>query len=279
MVYDWYDARRTVNTTFRTCLNATAVSNEYLLNAEEGLSRYCRDGLFETIPMTVRGAAHGVSVVLHDNFEYGLEMMVKCALMIEGLHGYNDTKVVHDHAGIAYTEVVPGHDWNLLFNEQLSERMRFAIEFSLRGASEPPIPDAIKDSLTESDVGRLRTLHRMRLSDLTSHLFNQIRFHLLQRSVLGENDDGRLEIVQRTDKQSMDRNSLRYDIWNMPIPNLPMMLVTIGKVRHINGVLPSWFGNKSLDLPPFLLDDTTDYEEQLTKRERDTGGRTTFASS
>ena len=279
MVYDWYDARRTVNTTLRTCLNATAVSNAYLLNAEEGLNRYCRDGLFETISVADRGAGHGVSVVLHDNFEYGMEMMVKCAMMIEGLHGYNDTKVVRDHAGIAYTEIVPGHDWNRLFNEQLSQRMRFAIEFSLRGASEPPIPEAMKDSLTEGDACLLMNLHRMRLSDLTSHLFNQIRFHLLQRSVLGENDDGSLEVAQRTVRQSMDRNSLRYDIWNGPIPNVPMMLATIGKARLINGVLPSWFGSKSLDLPSSLLDDATDYEEQLRKREQDTGGRTTFPES
>lgn len=250
VVYEWYRAKTTINTTPRTVSNAAEVSNAYLANAEAGLLEYERTNALDSFPGPRH---HGLAVVLWDNLEYGMEMMVKCAIMVQGVHG-PDTHT--DFAGIVYTPGIPGHDWNALYHDDLSEVTRFAIEYALR---EPELLD---------QLAHHGSLAKMRLGDLIRHCFRIGRIHVLNTTVVDK--EGKRS--ERAPQQSLARDSLRYDVWNTPGMSPDVMRVLMAKARQVNARLPEWFDDPTLGVPETLQSET-DYEAALYEREQSGGGR------
>lgn len=135
-----YNAKTTIAVTERVLGNWCARSDAYLwvvqncqgqaIRREQEVKR---TGKMDGRPVFRLEAGYPFEVVSYDNLEYGLEMTLKAAQMVDGYHGLNRDLGIpgfienFDVSGFTYVYVRPTHRLDTIYNDYLSDAMKGAL--------------------------------------------------------------------------------------------------------------------------------------------------------
>ncbi len=135
-----YNAKTTIAVTERVLRNWCARSDAYLWVVENCQVQAIR--LKQELKQTGRvdgrrlfphEASYPFEVVSYDNLEYGIEMTLKAAQMVDGYHGLNKDMGIpgfienFDVGGLTYVYVRPTHRLDTIYNDYLSDAMKDAL--------------------------------------------------------------------------------------------------------------------------------------------------------
>ena len=135
-----YNAKTTIAVTERVLCNWCARSDAYLwvvqncqgqaIRLEQEVKR---TGKTDGRPVFPHEAGYPFEVVSYDNLEYGLEMTLKAAQMVDGYHGFNKDMGIpgfienFEVGGLTYVYVRPTHRLDTIYNDYLSDAMKGAL--------------------------------------------------------------------------------------------------------------------------------------------------------
>ena len=135
-----YNAKTTIAVTERVLRNWCTRSDAYLWVVEncQGQAIRLEQQLKRTGKVDGRRVfPHEVGlpfeVVSYDNLEYGIEMTLKAAQMLDGYHGLNKDLGIpgfienFDVGGLTYVYIRPTHRLDTIYNDYLSEAMKEAL--------------------------------------------------------------------------------------------------------------------------------------------------------
>ena len=132
-----YNAKTTIAVTERVLRNWCARSDAYLWNVENCQMRAIQ--LEREVKQTGKMGGRAVfpheaslpfEVVSYDNLEYGIEMTLKAAQMVDGYHEFNKDMGIpgfiekFEVGGLPYVYVLPTHRLDTLYNDCLSVTMK-----------------------------------------------------------------------------------------------------------------------------------------------------------
>ncbi len=135
-----YNAKTTIAVTERVLRNWCARSDAYLWVVENCQGQVIRleqefkqTGKVDGRPVMPLEAGLPFEVVSYDNLEYGIEMTLKAAQMVDGYHELNKDMGIpgfienFDVGGLTYVYVRPTHRLDTIYNDYLSEAMKGAL--------------------------------------------------------------------------------------------------------------------------------------------------------
>lgn len=135
-----YNAKTTIAVTERVLRNWCARSDAYLWvveNCQAQAARleqeFKRTGRVDGRRVFPHEAARPFEVVSYDNLEYGIEMTLKAAQMVDGYHGLNRDLGIpgfiesFDVDGLTYVYIRPTHRLDTIYNDYLSDAMKGAL--------------------------------------------------------------------------------------------------------------------------------------------------------
>ena len=135
-----YNAKTTIAVTERVLRNWCARSDAYLWVVKNCQARailmqheIAQSGQAAGRAMFRHEVGYPFEIVSYDNLEYGLEMTLKAAQMVDGYHGLNKDLGIpgfienFDVGGLTYVYVRPTHRLDTIYNDYLSETMKGAV--------------------------------------------------------------------------------------------------------------------------------------------------------
>ena len=135
-----YNAKKTIAVTERVLHTRCATSDAYLWNVENGQKRMIQlehevlqTGKLDGRVVFPHEAINPYAVVSYDNLEYGIEMTLKAAQMVDGYHGFNRDLDIpgfienFEVGSLTYVYVLPTHRLDTMYNKYLSDVMKEAL--------------------------------------------------------------------------------------------------------------------------------------------------------
>lgn len=132
-----YNAKTTVAVTERVLRNRCRISDAYLWNVENGQRQVIQlereasqTGKLDGTVVFPHEAGHPYAVVSYDNLEYGMEMTLKAAQMVDGYHELNKDMNIpgftenFEVGGLTYVYVKPTHRLDDICNKYLSDSIK-----------------------------------------------------------------------------------------------------------------------------------------------------------
>ena len=222
-----YNAKKTIAVTERVLRARCAMSDAYLWNVENGQWRmiqleheFSQTGKLDGRVAFPHEATSPYAVVSYDNLEYGIEMTLKAAQMVDGYHGFNKSLDIpgfienFEVGSLTYVYVLPTHRLDTLYNDYLSDVMKEALRSFL--------------DLKEL-VGRLYEVLHPETMDLTW--------------APGRNHSSKAGRVRYDSKRyTSDWSSVRLD------PRF--VLALLPPLRRLNRAIPDWFHDRELKARP-----------------------------
>jgi len=161
-------------------------------------------------------ASHPFEVVSYDNLEYGLEMTLKAAQMVDGYHGLNrDLRIPgyienFEVGSLTYVYIKPTHRLDTIYNEYLS--------------------DAMKNAL----------LSFLPMEACLDHIYEMLHSDSMDVNwVAGSNYPARSGQVRYDSKRYTSD-------WIMARLDPRFVLGMLGPLRQLNGTIPLWYDDREL---------------------------------
>lgn len=222
-----YNAKRTIAVTPRVLYSWCARADVYLWNVEN-----CQRRAMELQRRPSAGSSRSdwpmfpdderlpYLVVAYDNLEYGLELTLKAAQMVDGYHGLNDDLDIPGRTdtfevdGLTYVYVPPTHRLDVIYDKHLSLTMKDALQTFF------PLAECI------------------------TRIYNALHPESLEMA-WGPGTN------YRANSGNVRYDSKRYTSdWMMPILAPEFILGILAPLRDLNGALPLWLNDRELKARP-----------------------------